>query len=471
MAQRSVIFFELNEVPFRVLDDFCRRHPRSTAARRLGEFAQYETSSEDSVLSPWITWPTVHRGVTDAKHRIHHFGQDLSSADEAYPPIWRILAERGISTGVFASLHTYPVPPDLQRYAYYVPDPFAAEPTCSPEALRIFQEFNLAMSRGSMRNVSKSIPLEWGLRLARRVPALGVRASTVADIARQVVQERVWSWRRVRRRTYQTVLSFDVFMKQLAEKRPRFTTFFTNHVASSMHRYWAAAYPSEFEKQGFDRTWISRFQDEIDFTMLKFDAALERVLRFVDNDPRYELWIASSMGQAANHAQPVKSQVYVDDLAKFMETLGVARAHWSQRPAMAPEISVYVEAPSIDPFRAALGDARIRGRPIRHEEREHGFFCMGFGEANLPVEDEFLELPGERIPFVQAGLRNVAIEDESGSSGYHVPLGTLLLYDPASRRGDRARRRVRTTEIAPSLLARLGVAAPSYMPAPVNLPS
>jgi len=471
MRQRKIILFELNEVPFRVLDDFCRRHPQSTCARRIHEFVQYETTTDDSVLSPWITWPTVHRGVNDSKHHIRFFGQDLSAADRAYPPIWRILAAEGLAPGVFASLHSYPVPGDLDRYAFYVPDPFAAEPVCAPEELRIFQEFNLAMSRGSMRNVSGSVPLDWCLRLARKIPSLGVRGKTIADVARQIIDERVSSWKRVRRRTYQTILSFDVFMRQLAQKKPRFATFFTNHVASSMHRYWAATYPTDFEKQGFGAEWIERYRGEIDFTMRKFDAELERLLRFVDDTAEYELWIASSMGQAANdnrQNEPVKSQVFVESLDRFMAALGIHGGQWSERPAMAPEVCVYVEADHLDRFRTAIGGARINGQPVRTEERERGFFCMAFGESNLGPDAEFLELQGKRLPFAGVGLRNVSIEDESGSSGYHVPAGALLIYDPRGRRGDGARRHLQTTEIAPTLLARLGVTPPGYMRAPIE---
>lgn len=132
---------------------------------------------------------------------------------------------------------------------------------------------------------------------------------------------------------------------------------------------------------------------------------------------------------------------------------------------------MYVEPGSLERFRAALGGARIHGRPIRHEERERGFFCVAFGEPNLPHEEEFLELRGKRLPFASVGLQNVVIEDESGSSGYHVPQGILLVYDPSARRGDATRRRVNTTEIAPSILARFGVNPPGYMARSANLPS
>jgi hypothetical protein len=35
-------------------------------------------------------------------------------------------------------------------------------------------------------------------------------------------------------------------MRQLERVQPWFTTFFTNHVASSMGRVWAASFPEEW---------------------------------------------------------------------------------------------------------------------------------------------------------------------------------------------------------------------------------
>jgi hypothetical protein len=463
MSNRSVILFELNEVPLRVIDDWCSRHARSTLARRIGEFAQYETVTDDGVLSPWVTWPTLHRGVTDAKHKIHHFGQDLRAADEKYPPVWRILTAHGIKTGVFASLHSYPLPDDAERYAFYIPDPFAAEPVCFPRELAVFQEFNLVMSRGSMRNVSDAVPMGWALKLAPRVAKLGLRPRTLADIGRQLVDERVRSWPRVRRRTYQSVLAFDVFRRHLARNKPRFTTFFTNHVASSMHRYWGAAYPGDFDAHGFEESWIDRYCGEIDFAMSRFDPMLRSVLRFVDDNPEYLLWIASSMGQGAAASEPTKSQVLVSDLGRFMSLLGANAGAWSERPAMAPTFSVFVEERTAPAVRAALAAARIGGAPLAYEELEHGFFSVMLGHPNIAKDREHVEIHGQKVDFAAAGLVNLVIEDESSSSGYHVKHGSLLVYDPTKKNRGGARRTINTTEIAPALLATLGVTAPTYM--------
>ena len=98
------------------------------------------------------------------------------------------------------------------------------------------------------------------------------------DIGKQLIHERINKARKARRRTYQTVLGFDVFMKLLATKKPDFCCFFTNHVASAMHRYWAAAYPEHFQDQTFTEEWTKDYKDEINFSMQKADAFLKKLI-------------------------------------------------------------------------------------------------------------------------------------------------------------------------------------------------
>jgi hypothetical protein len=240
--RRKIVLYELNEVPWRVLDQFAAWRPTSHLARLLPVMRRFGTFAEDrSDLSPWITWPTLHRGVTDERHGILGFGQDLTAVDREYPPIWELLTRAGVSVGVCGSLHTYPLPPAIERYRFFIPDAFAAGAQCFPEAISTFQAFNLDMARKSARNVSRRIPWAPALRLLAAAPGLGFRPRTAIDVAGQLASEWRQPWQRVRRRTYQTVLEFDIFMHQLEATRPDFSTFFTNHVASSMHRYWCAS--------------------------------------------------------------------------------------------------------------------------------------------------------------------------------------------------------------------------------------
>ena len=147
--------------------------PESALAALLDTGTHVITHAADSgTLSPWITWPTLHRGVSNELHCISDFGEDLSEIDQEYPPIWQLLGSQGVRVGMFGSLHTYPLPTNVTEYAFYVPDTFAAGPETFPEDIQCFQNFNLMMVDGSGRNVSSSIPIKPALELVLRAPLL-----------------------------------------------------------------------------------------------------------------------------------------------------------------------------------------------------------------------------------------------------------------------------------------------------------
>ena len=464
---RKLIVYELNEVPFRILDRACQDRSRSALAERLQQCAQYETIADEEItLVPWVTWPTVHRGVPYTRHQLGHFGQDTAASDAEYPPIWQILASHGVRTGVFASLHSYPLPDSMDSYAFYVPDVFAPDAQIHPTALRTFQEFNLSMSRESGRNVSARVNWRQAARLLVSAPKLGLRAATFVDLAGQLAAERRNRFRRVRRRTYQNVLGFDVFMKQLRSTEPAFCTFFTNHVASSMHRFWAAAFPEDYAEFVYSDEWVAHFHREIDFAMQKFDDDLRRLLRFVDDHPDYLLLVTSSMGQAATTADEsriTRTQLYVRDVERFAARLGLAPEEWSRRPAMDPFLALVVIPEKVPAFRAALEKLSVKGRPTRFSEKDGGFFSITFGGRNLEKEPAYAELDGERVHFDDLGLVNVPVEDQTQENANHIPEGCLLVYDPQNRSPKPGRPQISTLDIAPAILRNFGISTPAYI--------
>lgn len=468
---KKIILFELNEVPFRIIDSFVAWRPASVLARLLPVCRRYQTVTEDvSDLSPWKTWPTLHRGVNDEKHLIYDFGQDLSDVDREYPPIWHLLAKGGVSTGICGSLHTYPMPRDLSGYAFYLPDTFAAGSECFPQELSVYQEFNLRMARESARNVTTDVPWASALRFLASAPGLGLKARTFVDLGKQLVDERRHSWKRVRRRTYQTVLAFDVFIRQLEKKRPAFATFFTNHVASSMHRYWAAAFPGDYQEFGYDESWVKTYRSEIDFTMDKFDGFLARLVNFVDKNPDHVLWVATSMGQAATVAMPLETQLYVKDLPRFMAKMGLEPDDWSRMPAMLPQYNVQVRDARRDAFLDAIRALVIDDQPLGWREARSGFVSLDFGHKNLYLREPApIRFRGQPVTYEDLGLENQKIEDLSDANAYHIPEGALLIYDPSDRTPTQGRPTISTLEIAPTLLANFDVERPAYMRPPAMI--
>jgi hypothetical protein len=379
-------------------------------------------------LSPWTTWPTLHRGVNDEQHMIASFGQDRRHADQQFPPIWSLLREAGVSAGVCGTLHSYPVPDDLGHYAFYLPDPFASEPVAHPPELVDFQRFNLAMSRESARNVDTRIAKKDALGVVRQSRRLGIRPRTYAALGKQLLAERRRPAMSNRRRTYQSVLLVDIFARQLQRSRPQFSTFFTAHVASAMHRYWAAHRPEAYERLGLGQGWVETFRDEVLWATGQAADMVERLAEYVDANPSSQLWIASSMGQRATMAEALETQLYLTHPARFLEAMGLpGEQAWQRRPAMLPHFNLVVEDKYVEPFGDALRTVRVAGQPFHFKRSDNGFFSLEFGQANLHDRPDAVTIAGEVRAIASLGLETVEIEDRSGTTAYHVPEGILAI--------------------------------------------
>ncbi|WP_156495570.1 hypothetical protein [Croceicoccus estronivorus] len=461
---KKIVFYELNEVPFKVFDHFAAQMPQSAVAKLKAHARAFETYAEDSGhLSPWITWPTLHRGVTNDDHGISDFGQDLGAADKEFPPIWRLLSARGIKPGVFGSLHTYPIPGNVHDYAFYVPDTFAAGPECFPAKYRAFQDFNLRMAGNNASQVNGAIAFKEASRFLANAPGMGLSARTAKQVASQLVSERLNRKRIVRRRTTQVQLAFDFYLKALRQERPDISFFFTNHVASSMHRYWPALFPADYEALKFGPDWIADWSDEIPFTMREADYQIGQLMRHVERNPDHMLIVATSMGQAAFQGRErVDRKVIITGFAKLMEAIGIPQNAWHKRPAMVPQYNVYVDEDQRARFRQNLGALSLNGQGIDLTDLGEGIFRLDFSLNNQNTLE--VTFQGDKVSAEKFGITNLTMQDAAGANAYHIPEGMMLIYDPCVRADtQQTRSQISTTEIAPSILRNFDLNPPAYM--------
>jgi len=471
-ARRKFILFELNEVPFRVYRHYADQHPRSAMARLIAHGRRWDTLNEDEGhLSPWVTWPTLHRGVPNTDHHISSLGQDVAQSNALYPPVWELLARGGRSVGMFGSLHTYPMPEPASDYAFYLPDTFANSPEAHPPELSAFQSFNLSMVDLSGRNVTAETPYKAAIRMLGGILKLGLRAGTMAKIVRQLASERVMPHRAGRRRTIQSLLSFDLFLHQLVGKTPDAAFYFTNHVASSMHRYWPATFGGDYTQTEWKADWSKRFAGEIDYAMGEADAMVADLIAFADRNPDYLLLVTGSMGQAAvdEDGNQTLTQVLLTDAPRFVKALGVDGA-WERRRTMEPMYTfIFAEPASADTFCAALDRFSIAGYKPEFHRLDATGVELSLGHGNIPDDAMILLLGNVAMTPEELGIGNVRVQDEVGAAAYHVPEGVLFAYDPQSDgEGRLSRETVATTRIAPTLLAMQGVARPDYMREPIE---
>ncbi|MDC0213236.1 hypothetical protein OAL14_00345 [Gammaproteobacteria bacterium] len=468
----KTIVYELNEVPKKLFDFYANSFPHSSFAFLKNNADLFETFTADiGSLSPWVTWPTMHRGVSNVEHEISDLGQDLQHVNQEYPPIWEMLARMGVRVGVFGSLQSYPIPTNLENYDFYVPDTFAAGSECFPEKLTSFQAFNLSMVKASGRNVSPSISISQGASFAANSLSLGLSWKTLTKIALQLSQERINKDLLVRRRSTQIEIAFDLFFAQLKKATPDVSFFFTNHLASSMHRYWPTIFPEDYDEGRFDGEWLSRWKSEIPHALKVANYQIATLTKFCQRY-NYKLIIASSMGQGAvQNSEPISKQVLITNIGKLLEKLGVEKTDWSPRLSMAPQVVVKPKSADFLTKISKLEGIQINGKPIK-------YFVSSTGDVRFEVKlmnAKSVEVRfNERIVDLnELGLSNVDIQDAAGANAYHIPEGILLKYDPREswKKKESAWDAISVLDFAPSMMNHFGFKTASYMRGEVSLSS
>jgi len=244
--------------------------------------------------------------------------------------------------------------------------------------------------------------------------------------------------------------------------------FFTNHVASSMHRFWPATFPEDYSKPFWDETWASKWNGEIPFAMGEADLQIRDLMKFVESDQRYALVVVTSMGQAAvdDVASLVRTQLNFADLRAFMRLLGIPDDQWRRERAMVPIYMVNVAPRFTDVFIDRLRQVYINGDSLSVILRGEGVFHIKLGQPNLDTKSIKVTYMGRPVTLLEAGMTNLDIQDEADSNAYHIPQGSLIYYNPSARSLRAARRSVSTLEFAPAVLRNFAVELPSHMARP-----
>ena len=461
----SVIVYELNEVPRRLFDFYADAFPSSAFGSLRQRSNLFETLTADvGSLSPWITWPTMHRGVSNVDHEISELGQTLTKVNAEFPNVYNILAQNGVTVGVFGSLQSYPLPESLDNFCFYVPDTFAAGEECFPKNLSDFQSFNLSMVRANGRNVSAGIAVKSASRFLKNSINLGLQPKTFLKLSNQLIVERFNKDRVVRRRTSQVEIAFDLYFHQLQNTRPDISFFFTNHLASSMHRYWPTIFPKDYEEEKFDSGWLKQWAGEIPHAVKVANFQLQKIINYCHQN-NSELIVCSSMGQGAVHdVEPLVNQVLITNVRKLMAYIGLTHNDYQIKLAMAPRVVI---TPLNDAYEQALERLKrinINGSSVTIHRVQTGDIRF---DTSLTNQTSIEILDGNKVVSPsEIGIENVDLQDASGSYAYHIPEGILMHYVPSKPNSNYKQNTwtsMSALDLAPSLLRKFSVEPPSYM--------
>ena len=456
----GLILYELNEVPRKLYDFYIKKNPSSSFAFFKEKGLVFDTFTRDEgELHPWSTWPTVHRGVYNNQHQIKFINQDLTSSSK-FKPIWQILSENKIYTGVFGSLQSYP-PLENPYIKFYLPDTFSPDSKASSEILRLFQSFNLLMAsdnKAKSRNINKKqLKVFYKLFLSRTLSS-----NTIFSIINQLIREKINAKNKARRSLIQDIMAFDLFYKTLNKTRPIFCTYFTNHVAGMMHRYWKDLFPYEFglTKHKYDPFHAKSIIRAMDIA----NNDLAKLIKFSKSN-NYDLWVISSMGQQAINRGEYLPELYLNDFQKFLLFLKRNNNNFKLLPAMQPdyciECSTSEDLNLLRNYLKCIKD--FNGKQIIFER-----YPPVNNRLNICLKDSKDTFLRKKVMFndIELPIEDLGFEfiKRDMGTGYHIPEGIFLALGGNNKRLDRYQKQIiETSRICPTILDIFNVKIPDYM--------
>ena len=455
----KVVLYELNEVPWEIIDLYVAKRPQSHLAGLL-PLSRCETTRNDDPhhLSPWCTWPTFHTGLYSAEHKSYDLGQDPDTFQGIN--IWDVAERSGRSVGLFGVLQSWP-PREFAHGGFYVPDTFARTPATVPPALERFQEFNLSMTNELGFSADAALKpgrlVGAGLDMVRK----GLSPWSMRRLAKQLLRERKDARYKAGRSIMQAVPAFDLYWRMHRRVRPDLSIFFTNHVAGMLHRFWGDAVPGYAEKFAYEVDEI--FAGFVVEAMDVFDHQLGHILKFIEDDGDSVLIIAASMGQGGIPYDHIAETYVVEDADQLAATLqlGPTEKGLAMYPMNALEFPDGAAAERagrvldlvVSGGKPLLHDVRVDGRSISYRVRQE------IDGDDLSHEVEYRTAVGG--PVQTGKIEDLGIGTAKrlggGNTAYHMPQGIYITHGPGVTADD-SRREFDVRSAAEVVLGHMGLA-------------
>jgi hypothetical protein len=466
-VKRKFLLYELNEVPWTVLDRYVASRPNSATAALLERSTQRTTvNSDDVALEPWRAWPTLHRSMLTRAHNSFDLGQDPESFQGT--DVWKAAIDSGCSVGVFGALQSWPVI-DPGAGSFYVPDTFAPDADTYPKALEPLQGLNVGATGSNRFNSAGRVTRSQALGLIRATLSRPAGWRVGWTLCEQLVAERRDPVAKARRPTMQLWPNYLAFEQQYLKMRPDLSIFFTNHVAAVMHRYWGDA----FEDYPYSDDYQSdpRCSDFVFYAMDQFDLTISRVMKHIGGRQDTTLMVLGGIGQGPIPPKQALETYVLADETLLLKALGLEDG----RPGHAMYPSYVFDFGSEDRARHAartlLGLTTDLG-PLFPEVRQNGtttsVIILSTYHRDVP---EMAGLSGE-IRMGDDSDRTFAVEElgvtraaRSGgvNTAHHIPEAPLLVFRPTEEPVAAYRAEVDVLDVAPSILKALGVDVPLSM--------
>lgn len=280
---QKLLQLELNEVNFDFVRAYGARGELPVLNGLMERHGVSRTSSEQeySQLEPWIQWVSAHTGLAYADHGVFRLGDITERQDISQ--IWEMLEAAGLTVGAVSPMNARNA---CRNPAFFVPDPWTRT-TVSGSSLmkRLYEAVSQLVNDNSTARVEPR-SLAW---LAMALARFGrpVNYSRYASLAANI---RGKSWTRA---LILDLLLTDLFVKNVRQHQPDYSTLFLNAAAHIQHHYMfnSAVYEGPHRNPDW---YISADTDPLLDVYRLYDALVGEIL---DAFPTHRILIATGLCQ------------------------------------------------------------------------------------------------------------------------------------------------------------------------------
>mgnify|MGYP001341045548 CR=1 FL=1 len=289
----------------------------------------------------------------------------------------------------------------------------------------------------------------------------GLSFSTCYKITAHLIKEKLDLNNKSLRPMLQADLAFDVFKDCLKNSKPDYVTFFTNHVAGIMHRYWKYSFPNEFDGDVKGDKLYSFHKNSILKAMDIFDSHLSYLSKFSKQND-YDLIICSSMGQEAIDRGEYIPEIKIENFDKLKKIINYS-SKVEMNMAMQPDVAFEFKSnKDLEEFKMKLLlITDIDNNPIFklvYKPKKLTLNLQLIRSAHL-VKNKQLLYKEKLYSINDFGF--VTFERDIGT-GYHQPYG-ILIWNNDFKIKQQDRLEIDTCDFAPTILNSFNIDIPEYM--------
>ena len=478
---RKLLLLEINEIPWRLIDKFKNHQllPNIKTffdnsktyttillpiSKKISELKTVKGLSKENKkilidseeLSPWVTWPTFHRGISSSEHKIKFLGQDITTFKGK--PIWQEFLDAGCNIGICGSLQSWP-PVYPGKEGFYIPDTFAHDENCYPEYIKSLQRFNLDQVQRNGLVIRKEGLLSKELaKFLFSISKFGLTFKTLLKIVTQLINENFNKNYLVRRVGFQSIILWDVFKSLYDIKSPpAISTFFTNHVASIMHRYWHDVFPEDFNNLYKDKKRI-HYRTML-FALKIIDDIIRDAMDFCKSNPDIAVVFATGMGQdAIQYTEYEGYSAEIEEVDKLFNVIEINKNEYKMLIAMVPQVALEVPSETVrDKIKKSLSNCiTVNLKPLFSVDEMGNTLSITIHNPTAADADAgvflFTKSEKEKID-IKWDFAGIKIHKLEPTTGYHIPEGILAIYGDGIK-SDSSREKIELTKCK-SLLMRL----------------